>query len=65
MQIVLNGNVHQTDAQTLSELVVELGLVGQRIAIELDQQLIPKSRHASTVLHDGVRLEIVHAVGGG
>ena len=65
MQIVLNGNVHQTEAQTLSELVAELGLVGKRIAIELDQQLIPKSRHASTVLHDGVRLEIVHAVGGG
>lgn len=65
MQIILNGNTHQTEAKTLSELVAELGLVGKRIAIELDQQLIPKSRHASTMLHDGVRLEIVHAVGGG
>lgn len=65
MQIVLNGADHHTQAQTLAELVVELGLAGKRIAIEMDQQLIPKSRHEHTPLTDGVRLEIVHAVGGG
>lgn len=65
MQIILNGQPHHTHAPTVADLVQELGLASKRIAIEMNQQLLPKSCHASTVLTDGITLEIVHAVGGG
>ena len=65
MMIILNGEPYQTNAQHLATLVDELGLAGKRIAIEVDQQLIPKSRHAVTPLSAQLQIEIVHAVGGG
>jgi len=65
MIIVLNGNTYDTQAQSLAELVDELQLTGKRIAIEVNQQLVPKSQHATTALHPQLHIEIVHAVGGG
>lgn len=65
MMIVLNGEPYQTKAQHLATLVDELALTGKRIAIEVNQQLIPKSQHASTLLTPQLQIEIVHAVGGG
>lgn len=65
MMILLNGTHHQTDARNLADLVHELNLTGKRIAIEMNGELIPKSRHISTPMTDHSRIEIVHAVGGG
>ncbi len=52
-------------AFSVAHLLERLHLTGKRVAVEMDGQLVPRSRHATTVLHDGMRLEIVHAVGGG
>lgn len=65
MIIALNGQSYDTQAQSLAELVTELQLTGKRIAIEINQQLIPKSQHATTPLLPHTHIEIVHAVGGG
>lgn len=65
MIIALNGQSYDTQAQSLAELVTELQLTGKRIAIEVNQQLIPKSQHAATPLRPQLHIEIVHAVGGG
>ena len=65
MIIVLNGDTYETQAQSLAELVSELQLTGKRIAIEVNQQLVPKSQHANTAIHPQLHIEIVHAVGGG
>lgn len=65
MIIALNGQSYDTQAQSLAELVTELQLSGKRIAIEVNQQLIPKSQHATTPLRPQLHIEIVHAVGGG
>jgi sulfur carrier protein len=65
MMILLNGTTHQTDAHHLADLVNELHLTGKRIAIEMNGELIPKSRHSLTPITDDCRIEIVHAVGGG
>lgn len=65
--LLVNGQ-NQTVAdtvQTVTDLIALLGLTGQRIAVELDGALVPRSRHASTRLCAGMRVEIVHAVGGG
>ncbi|WP_410211333.1 sulfur carrier protein ThiS [Aquirhabdus sp.] len=63
--IVVNGETHSTNCQTLAELVIELALTGKRYAIEVDGALISKHRHTEFILHDMQKIEIVHAVGGG
>lgn len=65
--VIVNGEERLLSPSilTIAALIEELGLTGQRIAVEADGQLIPRSRHASTSLTSGMRLEIVHAVGGG
>ena len=50
---------------TLSALVEQLGMKSDRVAIELNREIVPRDRWAETKLADGDRLEIVHFVGGG
>ena len=62
----INGESRQFIAPlTVAELVVELDLVGKRIAIERNGEIVPRSQHATTQLAEGDQLEIVVAVGGG
>jgi thiamine biosynthesis protein ThiS len=42
-----------------------LGMKVDRVAVELNRDIVPRDRWAETVLHEGDRLEIVHFVGGG
>lgn len=50
---------------TVADLLAELALIGKRVAVERNGEIVPKSRHGSTALADGDVLEIVVAVGGG
>lgn len=52
-------------ATTLSDLIERLALTGKRIAIERNGEIVPRSQHATCILADNDRLEIVHAIGGG
>ena len=65
MQIQLNGEARETGAETLQQLVVELGLETRTIAIELNREVAPRSSWDSTPLGDNDRIEIVHMIGGG
>ena len=66
MHALINGKpADLTDGTTVAELVNTLGLAGQRIAVELNGEILPRSRHAETRLAAGDQLEIVHAIGGG
>ena len=66
MQIQLNGEPFELpDAQSVADLLARLELGGRRVAVELNLDIVPRSQHASTALKDGVRVEIVHAIGGG
>lgn len=66
MNIYINGQAHELPANsTVASLVEHLALTGKRIAIELNQEIVPRSEHASTSLNEGDKLEIVHAIGGG
>jgi sulfur carrier protein len=49
----------------LEELVQELEINAPHFAVALNYQVIPKSLYNSTVLKEGDKIEIVHAVGGG
>jgi sulfur carrier protein len=50
---------------TLATLVEILGLKGDRVAVELNRDIVPRDRWAATTLTEGDRLEVVHFVGGG
>lgn len=66
MDLFVNGKTHSCPANTtVADLIDQLGLTGKRLAVELNQSLIPRARHADTPLHEGDHLEIVVAVGGG
>ena len=66
IELVINGEPRTFPAPfTLAQLVEALDLVGKRIAIEKNGEIVPRSQHASTPLASGDRLEIVVAVGGG
>jgi sulfur carrier protein len=67
MKISINGNVKQLDNEfmTISALVLALNLVGKRLAIEKNGEIVPRSQFEQAMLNDGDKLEIVGAVGGG
>lgn len=50
---------------TLAALVEALGMKADRVAVELNRDIVPRDRWAETHLTDGDCLEIVHFVGGG
>ena len=66
MEIVLNGEPRQIalPATVLNLLEVE-GLAGRRVAVEVNGEIVPRSRHGEHSLSQGDRIEIVHALGGG
>ena len=65
MNLIINGDERRLSAQTLSALVEELGMKSDRVAIELNREIVHKEQWPQTLLQDGDRLEIVHFVGGG
>ncbi|UCV03369.1 sulfur carrier protein ThiS [Dechloromonas denitrificans] len=66
LELKINGEVRQfPEALTVAGLIGQLGYAGQRIAVERNGEIVPKSQHGSTALVTGDQLEIVVAVGGG
>ena len=66
MEILLNGEARQLpEGYTIASLIEELGLIGRRLAVEVNPEIVPRSTHASHPLQPGDRIEIVHAIGGG
>lgn len=66
MKLTVNGESKSVpEGFTLAQLVRELGLERNPIAIELNREVVPRDRHGETRLAEGDRLEIVTLVGGG
>jgi sulfur carrier protein len=66
MNITLNGNVREVpDDLSASELLAVLGLADRRLALEINREIVPRSRFESHAIHPGDTVEIVHAIGGG
>lgn len=66
MHILLNGEERElADGLTVASLIEQLGFAGRRIAVEVNENIVPRSAHAATALQAGDRVEIVHAIGGG
>jgi len=66
LRVQINGEAREVaDELKLSELVNELSLAPERVAIELNQKVVRRNQWPATMLADGDRIEIVHFVGGG
>jgi thiamine biosynthesis protein ThiS len=66
MKLQINGEDESYTAPlSLSELISQMGLKADRVAVELNLQIVPRDQWQQTNLSEGDRLEIVHFVGGG
>ena len=69
LTVILNGQPRVferlSQAVSLEVLVAELGLKGDRVAVEHNGEIVPRSGWAGTALNGGDRVEVVHFVGGG
>ena len=66
MQIKVNGEaVEVPESATLDQLVRQLALAPERLAIELNREVVRRADWTRSVLREGDRVEIVHFVGGG
>ncbi len=66
MDITLNGDrLEVAEDSTIAALLAAQGLAGRRTAVEVNGDIVPRSRHPDHRLQPGDRVEIVHALGGG
>ena len=66
MQIILNGeSVVTPDGASVEQLLHQLGISRERVAVELNADIVPKANYERQLLADGDTIEIVHFVGGG
>jgi sulfur carrier protein len=66
MHIVLNGSDREIPENlSAGALLVDLGLGGKRLALEINQEIVPRSTFDTRMLRAGDRVEIVQAIGGG
>jgi sulfur carrier protein len=66
MTLQINGESRSfPDGLTVAALIGQLGMKTDRVAVELNLEIVPRSNWDSTGLKDGDKLEIVHFVGGG
>lgn len=66
MTLTINGEVREfSSVENLSDLITHMGMKADRVAIELNRELVSRNRWGATPVKDGDKLEIVHFVGGG
>ena len=65
LSITLNGEPTTLPSDKLEDLLKSLNLQNKRYAVEINREIIPRSKHSSYQLSENDRIEIVEAVGGG
>lgn len=63
--VKVNGEERPAEGITVAALLEELGYGEQRVAVELNEQIVPRAEYGATVLSDGDTVEVVRFVGGG
>ena len=66
MQIIINGEIKAVnEGLTAQQLLEKLGLAQQKLALEINEEIVPRSIYKKHVLQANDRVEIIHAIGGG
>jgi len=64
--VMINGEHRRMPPGTsLAQMIAEVGLDPQRVAVERNLEIVPRSTFATVMVEDGDAYEIVHFVGGG
>lgn len=63
--VKVNGEMLDIAGKKISELLENMGCASGRVAVELNEEIVPKSRYGETILKDGDSVEVVRFVGGG
>lgn len=66
MQVQVNGETMALpEGATVAALIEKMALTGRRLAVEVNEDIVPRSQHVEFTLNSGDRIEVVHAIGGG
>lgn len=66
MKIQINGELSTIETNTTLMMLLEnLSIADKRLAVERNEEIVPRSQYAQTQLEEGDDIEIVHAIGGG
>ncbi|MEI9980450.1 MAG: sulfur carrier protein ThiS [Edaphobacter sp.] len=69
LTVVLNGQTREFEGleakASLEQILGELGVKGDRVAVEWNGEIVPRALWTGTMVGEGDRLEVVHFVGGG
>lgn len=66
MKLQINGEQRDfPEGLTVGMLIEHLGMKADRVAVELNLEIVPRTQWQAATLKDGDKLEIVHFVGGG
>ena len=65
MKVILNGKAVETQCLTILELLHENGIEESKVAVEVDEAIVPKSRLNQFTIAENSRIEIITFVGGG
>jgi sulfur carrier protein len=66
MRLFINGDEENfADSLSLAQVIEQLGMKRDRVAVELNREIVSRAQWDDTLLKDGDGLEIVHFVGGG
>ena len=64
-KISFNGENRETHSRTLRELIEEFDLGEKKLAVELNREIVPRSKFETTLIQNDDVIEVVHFVGGG
>ena len=66
IRLLINGEQRQLAAPlTVGALLQQLDMAGKRVAVEVNREIVPRSRHDDYALTDNDQIEVVQAIGGG
>jgi len=66
MELIINGKTEQLpDGASAGQLIEHLGLANDRLAMEVNREIVPRSTFETHILKPGDQVEIVRAIGGG
>ena len=65
VELLLNGENRRVNAATVQELIEEYGLTGKLVVVEIDGDIVDKRYWNEKKLEAGMKVELVHFVGGG
>jgi sulfur carrier protein len=66
MQVVVNGHSREVaDDSSVASLLADLQVQTERVAVELNLQIVDRGAFAVTALRPGDRIEVIGFIGGG